>query len=99
MVSAVNSGVYDGVAKILGITFILNSILFLFNLIPVPPLDGSGILPIYLNEENGRRYMEEIKGYAFEIVGILIACNVFDFIYSGLHTVLMNILYPESNYH
>ena len=99
VVSAVNSGIYGGAAKILGIFFILNSILFLFNLIPVPPLDGSGILPMYLNEANGRKYMSKINSYAFEIVGIIIAWYLFDFIYSGLHTVLINLLYPGSNYH
>ncbi len=99
IVSAVNSGIYGGAAKILGIFFILNSILFLFNLIPVPPLDGSGILPMYLNEANGRKYMSKINSYAFEIVGIIIAWYLFDFIYSGLHTVLINLLYPGSNYH
>jgi Zn-dependent protease len=99
IVSAVNSGIYGGIAKILGISFILNSILFLFNLIPVPPLDGSAILTMYLNEENGRKYIGKINSYAFEFIGIIIAWYVFDFIYSGLHTVLINILYPGSNYH
>lgn len=99
IVAAVNPGIFDGIAKLLSITFILNSILFLFNLLPIPPLDGSGILPMYLSEENGRKYMEKLNGFALELIGIIIAWKLFDIFYSNLHTVLINLLYPGSNYH
>ncbi len=99
IVQAVNTGIFDSVAKILSITFILNSILFLFNLIPIPPLDGSGMVPMYLNEEKGRKYLNALKNVTLEFVGILIAWNLFDLIYYRLHTIIINILYPGSNYH
>ena len=99
IVASVNPGIFEGVAKLLSITFILNSILFLFNLIPVPPLDGSGIVPMYLSEEKGRRYIEILSKTAFEFIGLLIAWKLFDLIYFQLHTVIINLLYPGSNYH
>lgn len=99
LVAAVNPGIFEGVAKLLSITFILNSILFLFNLIPIPPLDGSGIVPIYLSEEKGRKYLEAFSKAAFEFIGILIAWKLFDLIYFQLHTAIINLLYPDSNYH
>jgi Zn-dependent protease len=98
IVAAVNPGVFEGVAKLLSITFILNSILFLFNLMPIPPLDGSGILPMYLSEEKGRKYIEKLNNAAFEFIGIIIAWNLFDLIYYQLNTIILNLLYPGSNY-
>jgi Zn-dependent protease len=99
IVMAVNPGIFDGVAKFLSVLFILNSILFLFNLIPIPPLDGSGIIPMYLSEEKGRKYMKKMNGFALEIVGIVIAWKLFDLVYSNIHLVLINLLYPGSGYH
>ncbi len=99
IVASVNPGIFEGVAKLLSITFILNSILFLFNLIPIPPLDGSGILPMYLSEGKRRKYLEILTKLAFEFIGILIAWKLFDLIYFQLHTAIINLLYPGSNYH
>jgi Zn-dependent protease len=47
--AAVNHGITDGIASLLSIMFSLNLILFCFNLLPLPPLDGSGIVPLFLS--------------------------------------------------
>jgi len=44
----------------------LNLVLMFFNLIPVPPLDGSRVLPVFLSDSALRRYHE------FERYGVLI---------------------------
>ncbi len=99
IVAAVNPGVFEGIAKLLSIAFVLNCILFLFNLIPLPPLDGSGILPMYLSEEKGRRYMEKLSVVGFELLGIIVAWTLFDLIYDKFHLLIINLLYPGSNYY
>ncbi len=98
IVEAVNTGFFEGAAKILSIIFSLNLILFIFNLIPVPPLDGSGIIPMYLSEETGRKYIKVVGNSAFALVGIFIAWKIFDLVYFDLHTIFINLLYPGSNY-
>jgi len=98
VVEAVNPGFFESAAKILSIMFSLNLILFIFNLIPVPPLDGCGIIPMYLSEETGRKYIKVVGNSAFAFVGIFIAWKLFDFVYFDLHTVFINLLYPGSNY-
>ena len=98
VVAAVNPGFYDGIAKILSIMFSLNLILFFFNLIPIPPLDGSGIVPMYLSDEAGRKYLHFVRNSAFAFIGIFIAWKLFDLIYFDLHTIFINLLYPGSNY-
>ena len=98
VVEAVNPGFWEGAAKILSIMFSLNLILFFFNLIPVPPLDGSGIIPMYLSEENGKKYMHIVGNSTFAFIGIFIAWRLFDLIYFNIHTIFINLLYPGSNY-
>ena len=99
IVGAYDSGVLQGVAKVLSIMFSLNLILFVFNLIPFPPLDGSGIVPLYLSKEAGQKYMRFVSRSVFSIIGLLIAWRLFDLIYFKIHLVFINLLYPGSNYH
>jgi Zn-dependent protease len=63
LVSAVFSGFYTAV--------ILNLYLALFNLIPVPPLDGSRILSALLPDQ-ASRIMEQLERYGFMILIVLL---------------------------
>lgn len=86
------------VAKFISILFSLNLILFVFNLIPVPPLDGSGMIPLYLNDELGRKYMNFTRNSGIAFLGIFVAWKLFDLIYFKIHLFAINLLYPGSNY-
>ncbi len=48
---------------------IINLVLFIFNLIPIPPLDGSRIVTAFLSSKNAYRYLKmETVGFAIIIV-------------------------------
>jgi len=64
-----------------------------FNFLPIPPLDASGMIPFFLNEKLSRKYLGFIRNPAFSFMGILIAWRVFDVVYSPLHLACVNILY------
>ncbi len=98
VVAAYDEGVLSILAKFVSVLFSLNLILFIFNLIPFPPLDGSGILPLYLNDERGRKYMNLVRNSAFAIIGLLIAWQIFGLIHWKLFVIFINLLYPGSNY-
>ncbi|HEX6058141.1 MAG TPA: site-2 protease family protein, partial [Gemmatimonadaceae bacterium] len=51
-----SGGWWPSVALVLSVTFNLNVILATFNLLPLPPLDGSGAVPLFLSPEATRRY-------------------------------------------
>ncbi|MBI2419427.1 MAG: site-2 protease family protein [Ignavibacteriales bacterium] len=98
IVASSELGLFWWVAKILSIMFSLNTILFIFNMIPFPPLDGSGILPMYLSEELGRKYMSFIHHGAFMLIGLFISWKLFGMIYWKLQLVFINTLYWEQTY-
>lgn len=99
LTAATQDGIYTSAATFISILFSLNLILFIFNLIPVPPLDGSGIVPFFLSDENAEKYMIFIRTSGLMFIGILIAWKLFDFIYHPIHLFAINLLYPGMNYH
>jgi Zn-dependent protease len=64
-------------AQILSIAFSLNLILFLFNLIPLPPLDGGSILKLFLPNSLQARYDILLSHPAARWSGILAAWFLF----------------------
>jgi len=52
-------------------TIVINAILAFFNLIPIPPLDGSGVVMGLISEEAAQKY-EQIRPYGFFILILLI---------------------------
>jgi Zn-dependent protease len=99
IVSGASEGWTEILAKIVSVMFSLNLILFVFNLLPFPPLDGSAVPPMYLSEEAGRKYINFVRKPAFALVGLFVAWNLFGTIYSKVNLLVINLLYPGSNYH
>lgn len=60
----------SGIFFILYYTIVINVILSTFNLIPVPPLDGSGVLLGLISDEAAQKY-EQIRPYGFIIIILL----------------------------
>ena len=54
-----------------------NVLLGLFNLLPVPPLDGHSALGLILPESTFLKFLELVRTPTFSIVGLLVAYNVF----------------------
>jgi Zn-dependent protease len=73
LVVAPEGGLASSLVLVLSWTFSLNLILFVFNLIPVPPLDGSGVLSLFLSENGARRLQEWMAQPVFALGGILLA--------------------------
>jgi Zn-dependent protease len=92
-------GWWPSVALVLSVTFNLNVILATFNLLPLPPLDGSGAVPLLLSPEATRRYQSVIWGHpALSIVGILVAWQVYGVLYGPIFLGAVNMLYPDVGY-
>ncbi len=94
-----DNGVTNALAFLLSICFSLNLIFFVFNLLPVPPLDGSWLPLLFLGHEASMRYMRFIASPMFMIIGLCLAWNYFWVIFSPVHTLALNLLYPGMGYH
>lgn len=82
----------------LSVLFTLNLLLFLFNLLPVPPLDGQAAIGLFMSEDTARRWNDFSRGQGFAIVGLLIAWVIFGRVFSTVFTLALNALYPGSGY-
>jgi Zn-dependent protease len=100
-VTAANaSGFMNTVAFVLGVIFSLNLVLFILNMLPIPPLDGSGALPLLLSDELIPRYQQFIWTQPYlGWIGIFVAWQVFDRIFQPVFLVAVNLLYPGVSYH
>lgn len=77
LVGALDSGIWPSVAHVLSILFSMNLILFVFNMLPVPPLDGSMAIALLLSDENARRVQNAMRRPMFAWIGLLLAWNLF----------------------
>jgi len=93
VVMASGGGWMDSLAMFLNVFFSLNLLLFIFNLLPIPPLDGSGLIPFFMDDERSRKYLQFVSNPSLSFLGIMIAWNVFDYIYVPIHLSVVNLLY------
>jgi Zn-dependent protease len=82
----------EGLALILFYAVLINTYLGVFNLIPVPPLDGSGVLLGLLSEESARRY-DRIRPYGFIIVVALIYLGLLRMIIRPIEIFIVTLIF------
>jgi len=81
------------VAATLSIALTLNTVLFLFNLLPIPPMDGSGVAQGLFPDSIGR-FMESLRGNPMmALLGLLVAWRVFPFIADPVFDRVLGWLY------
>jgi Zn-dependent protease len=99
VVAAAHSGSLEGVAILLSIMFSLNLLLALFNLLPIPPLDGHGAICLFFSENFARRFTQATSNPALAMLGLLVGWKVFGYLYDPLFSLALNVLYPGARYH
>lgn len=95
IVASAHSGVGDGVAALLSVMFSLNLLLGIFNLLPLPPLDGFGAVGLFLPEGGARSFQQlGAKMRGFSMIGMLIAWQVFNPVFRPVFRMAISALYP-----
>ncbi len=99
IVMAQSPGVWRGVAFLVSVLFSLNLLLAIFNMIPVPPLDGSGAVPLLLDDRTTARYQQFVWGQpGLAWIGIIVAWQLFPSVFHPLWLLAVNLLYPGVAY-
>jgi Zn-dependent protease len=81
-------------ATFLSICFSLNLLLCAFNLLPLPPLDGSGALLLFTNSRTAETLLSTLRQPQFQLFGMFIAWKLFDYIYPSIQSFAVGLLYP-----
>ena len=97
--AATSAGIASGAAVVISLLFSLNLILLVFNLLPLPPLDGSEVVSLFLSDTTAERYREFLAQPYASLVGIIVAWNLMGYILSPVEVLALNLLYPGAAYH
>lgn len=95
---APSTGWAHGAAMAVSILFSLNLILLVFNLLPVPPLDGSEIITLFLNASMAQRYRDLMAQPTAQMIGLVLAWNLVGFVLNPVFAVALSLLYLGSSY-
>jgi Zn-dependent protease len=80
-------------AEALSVVLSLNALLFLFNLMPLPPLDGAAVLTLALPAETARRLRTAVSTPVLAFAGILAAWQLFPALARPLLGFLIQLLH------
>ena len=86
-------GLFPGLAKVLSIAFSLNLLLFAFNLLPLPSLDGSSFPLLFLPGRLAQGYLKLLWNPALQLVGLVLAWRGFPYVYEPIRRIAREVLY------
>jgi Zn-dependent protease len=77
------------------VVFSLNLLLGTFNLLPVPPLDGSTAIMLFMSESRSQKYLDWIRGSSYAMAGLLVGMVLFSRVFPYVESVAWRILLPH----
>ena len=84
----------DGLGRFLSIALLLNMVLFLLNLLPIPPLDGASAMRLVLPEDLALRLQLALQSRGISILLLLFIFFGFGRIVSPLWRGIVELLHP-----
>ena len=87
------SELWTSIAVLLSMLFILNLILAVFNLLPVPPLDGSGAVLLFLRKDQVTSYQNLLQHPLVSVLGLLVAWYFFSPLLWPVLRAALHLLY------
>ncbi len=89
-----NAVLLDGLGRFLSIMLLLNMVLFLLNLLPIPPLDGASAIGLVLSEDLALRLQEALRAPGISIVALVLIFLGFGRVVRPLWRGLVELLHP-----
>lgn len=96
--AADGAGWLNGLGDVLSVLLVLNLLLFVFNMLPFPPLDGASAIGGVLPERVALVLRGFISNPVFSILGLFIAWQVFPHVVSPIFSALLTLVHPADRY-
>ncbi len=93
VVTAEQGSLLWGMTTLLSMLLLMNLLMFVLNIIPIPPLDGSTVIPLFLNTQQTRRYQAFIAKPVFSLVGMFFIFFLIKYIYPPVHMLALRLVY------
>ncbi len=85
-------GLLDGLGRFCSVLLSLNTLLLLFNLIPLPPMDGSAVIAGFFGP--ARNLRDRLRGSPmFGLIGLLLAWQIFPYVFWPIYGPVLMWLY------
>jgi Zn-dependent protease len=98
MVELAGTGGPSFATSLLSVLLVMNVFLCAFNLLPLPPLDGSAVLNGLLPERHAHWLREMESNAMMSMVGLIVAWRVFPLVTDPLFSALLRLLHPFDSY-
>jgi len=86
------------ITTLLSVFLVMNVFLCVFNLLPLPPLDGAAVLNGLLPERHAHALMEFQSNPMMSLLGLVVAWQVFPYITGPLFSTLLRLVHPFDSY-
>ena len=96
--AAGGSGLLTGLGELLTVLLVLNILLFVFNMLPVPPLDGASAITGILPARLAALVRAVNANPAVSVLGLLIAWQVFPQFARPLFAAVVRLVHPGDIY-
>jgi Zn-dependent protease len=98
LTEALASGPWEVAATILSITLSLNLLVCVFNLFPLPPLDGANLPLLLLPPALAEKYRVVTQSPVLRYAGLLLASRLLSPLFPRLLLGAARVLYPHLSY-
>jgi Zn-dependent protease len=93
-----DSSLVSGFAYALSLFYSMNLLLWVLNLMPLPPLDGSAALPLVLPAKWNHAYQRLLRQPLLGWLGIIIVWNLLSKVFYPMLFFSISLLYPGLSY-
>jgi Zn-dependent protease len=92
------AGWVTGLGDLVSVLLVLNVLLFVFNMLPFPPLDGASAIGGVLPERTALGLRRFFATPVFSLLGIFIAWQVFPYFVRPIFSALLTLVHPADRY-
>lgn len=99
LASTDSSAAWNAAARLVSVVFSLNLLLFVFNLLPFPPLDGSAAITLLMPRRMTATYQQFVmRSPILAFVGLFVAWRLFGSVFDPVFKAAISLIYPGVTY-